>query len=875
MIGTTQDYLYSLLPTVYRRRDAEQGWPLRALLRVIEEQVEVVKKDIDQLYDNWFIETCQDWVVPYIGDLIGYVPVHDSGQPTELAAEQLYARNKILIPRAEVANTIRNRRRKGTLALLEWLAYDVAGWTARALEFYTLLSFTQSLNHLRLGRGCTVDVRHQDGLSRVNGPFDELAHTIDLRRTNSSRTVGRYNIPGIGVFVWRLKTFSITHSPVYYLEKHPPHYFTFSVLGNDLPLYRRSASSGYATHANRELDLPVAIRRTAFQGETITLEDGTERTIASADFYGTDKSVALWAPDWAGNDPQQPIPRKAVIPADLSEWKYEPPENFVAIDPELGRIAFPPDQIPEKGAWVYYNYGAMTEIGGGEYSRPISDPSANALSLSLFRTYDFKNARDFVLHLKEDPGEPLSRYLRQQFSASTLNSLNNHESGTEPSQDLLAALADELTTLIQAGPLDETLVPVEKLTPETIQLLARLHAGQLSEQDIIRLNRLLLEAAYPDELMPSYKLYRVGATSGLFGSVTDALDAWRLDKPRDAIVEMVDSGVYTVTESIEIRFAPFQSLQIRAAIRTRPVLRLLDVRFSGRDAIVVVGAPGSRFTIDGLLIFGRGLHVEQEIEEVNIRHSTLVPGWELQPGCESPASSQVSLRLTDTNTRVAISHSILGSIEVLQHEVKSDPIQIAVTDSILDATEERLDALSAGDGQFAHAILTVVRCTIFGQVFVHALQLAENSLFTGVVVVARRQIGCMRFCYVLPERQGTEEESTLLSRTPRRYNCQPDLVEKNILQKLEQTELLTNQKTAAISAERLRVHPCFDGICYGLAAYGRLSDSCATEIKTGADDESEMGVYHDLFQPQREANLRTRLDEYTPAGMDAGIFYAS
>lgn len=35
-----------------------------------------------------------------------------------------------------------------------------------------------------------------------------------------------------------------------------------------------------------------------------------------------------------------------------------------------------------------------------------------------------------------------------------------------------------------------------------------------------------------------------------------------------------------------------------------------------------------------------------------------------------------------------------------------------------------------------------------------------------------------------------------------------------------------------------------------------------------------MGVYHGLFQPQREANLRTRLDEYTPAGMTVGLFFA-
>jgi hypothetical protein len=36
-----------------------------------------------------------------------------------------------------------------------------------------------------------------------------------------------------------------------------------------------------------------------------------------------------------------------------------------------------------------------------------------------------------------------------------------------------------------------------------------------------------------------------------------------------------------------------------------------------------------------------------------------------------------------------------------------------------------------------------------------------------------------------------------------------------------------------------------------------------------------MGVFHDLYQPQRAANLRARLDEYTPAGMQAGIILAS
>src|SRR3972149_12153907 len=112
------DRLYDLLPAIYRMRDEGRGGPLRDLLRGVTEQVNVVEADIGQLYENWFVETCQDWVVPYIGDLIGYRPVHEAGEPGEVSTPQALLRNKILIPRREAANTIRYRRRKGTLALL-------------------------------------------------------------------------------------------------------------------------------------------------------------------------------------------------------------------------------------------------------------------------------------------------------------------------------------------------------------------------------------------------------------------------------------------------------------------------------------------------------------------------------------------------------------------------------------------------------------------------------------------------------------------------------------------------------------------------------------------------------------------------------------
>ena len=78
-----------------------------------------------------------------------------------------------------------------------------------------------------------------------------------------------------------------------------------------------------------------------------------------------------------------------------------------------------------------------------------------------------------------------------------------------------------------------------------------------------------------------------------------------------------------------------------------------------------------------------------------------------------------------------------------------------------------------------------------------------------------------------------------------------------------------------IAAERARVRPQFTSMRYGTPAYAQLALTCADEIRRGADDESEMGAFHDLFQPQRDANLRARLDEYTPAGMDVGILFAN
>lgn len=727
-MNPSSDRLFDLLPAVHRQRDAEKGFPLRALLRVIAEQVEVVEDDIGRLYENWFIETCQDWAVPYIGDLLAHRIVHEAGQPGEVTTPQGLRRNKILIPRREVARTIHNRRRKGTLALLETLARDVAGWPARAVEFYRLLAWTQALNHQRLQRGRYPDLRDGQALGWVGGPFDEIAHSVDVRRIDAAfqRTRGRHNIPSLGLFVWRLKEYSVTRTPAYCQEEMGPHCYTFSVLGNDAPLYTKPRRETSPTDIAGPLDLPIPISRRALEREP-------------AAYYGPSKSFAIWTDGWDGHQGQRLVESGEMMVADLSRWQYRPPRGRVAVDPVLGRIAFHPRQLPKNGVRVSYHYGFSKDMGGGEYLRVLSQPNAATL-------------------------------------------------------------------------------------------------------------------------------YRVGSGEP-FKKINDALQQWQKDAPQHAVIEIADSGVYV--EPINITFEqPRQSLQVRAANRRRPVLRLLNWMTESPDALFVSSRDGGRLTLDGLLIAGRGVQAEGRLDQIRIRHCTLVPGWSLQPDCSPRRPAEPSLELIDTQARVCIEESILGSIQVSQDEVGTDPLYIHISDSILDATGFELEALGAPTWPLAHARLSVLRSTVLGQIQTHSIDVAEDSIFMGLIKVARSQRGCMRFCYVTPG-----------SRTPRRYHCQPDLVEEAARKAVNELGLSGAARdqalAAALSREAQRVRPRFSSVRYGAPGYGRLADSCAQEIRRGAQDESEMGALHDLFEPQRDANLRVRLDEYTPAGSNAGVIYAS
>ena len=346
------DQLFGLLPAVYRTRDAANGGPLKALFAVMAAQGAIVEENIQQLYDDQFIETCAAWVVPYIGDLVGYNSVYELGSGGE--------------SRAEVANTIGSRRRKGTLLALEQVAIDVSGRAALAVEEYGRLITTASMRLVATDHSATVDLRDIGALALLDTPFETSNHTIDVRRIAPRlRTAatpdtapldialhgpGRFDIADVAIHLWRWQqSFQVVAAPAFVVDEQR---YMFSPLGADMPLFSNPAPRTAFTSLTTRSDVPAPIARSEL-----------------LDYYGGDGAIVLIADGL-------PVGAEKIHPANLADrpggsW-CTVPAGKIAVDAELGRIQYAPDVSRPDSLLLTYSYGFPAAIGGGPYDRTAS-----------------------------------------------------------------------------------------------------------------------------------------------------------------------------------------------------------------------------------------------------------------------------------------------------------------------------------------------------------------------------------------------------------------------------------------------------------------------------------------------------------------------
>ena len=330
--------------------------PLQSLLMLIEEQIAALEDDLDQLYDDQFIETCAQWVIPYMGDLIGYQLVN--GIAPAVAS-----------PRAEVADTISLRRRKGTVLVLEQLARDVTGWGAHAAELFRISATTQYMKQIRPDNHYSPNLRRWQVRETMDTGFDTTAHKIDVRSIAAER--GRYNIQNIGIFLWSLNAYSLTNIPATAVDPSG-RFFRLSPFGADMSLFNNPVSQGSnIITASQPVNVPDRLSR------RVLCQD-IQSGVGSV-YYGEGNSLALYLNNALLNPYEIQV---CDLSGEDGNWANVPANGspyLACIDPELGRIGLttplatsPPagSAAPQLQASFYYGFNG--DMGGGEYPRSDS-----------------------------------------------------------------------------------------------------------------------------------------------------------------------------------------------------------------------------------------------------------------------------------------------------------------------------------------------------------------------------------------------------------------------------------------------------------------------------------------------------------------------
>lgn len=434
--------LYQRLPEIYRIKDQEQqpAGQLKEYLSFVEDMFAKIHIDIENLYNDLFIDTCKTWAIPYIGDLLGRS--HLAGDTWTL--------------RADVADSILLRKYKGTLFAIERLTYDLTQWGVHCVELRENLLWHQHLNHLRPDnlynrygsvststngpvRGGTVNMRDPGLLSLLKSPFDQFAYSPDFKADSFGAV--RYNLPNLAIYLWTLNAYQVRASQPLLTGTTNPNP---DPLADDASFFVRVNvnptgepiilfNSHRFNFESRSASLPI---------EVVTEVDRTPNPIPRA---------RLCKNSPAGNpseyvilniyDSKREISRIGLqlhFPAsqfgtsdDFAKWSIRgenlcaweegivPPlkKNELAIDPKIGRIIIGIDTIERQQAilqdlLVTFAYGAVGSVGSHPASRSQLPEKWRILNQDLvdFRVVLFNanlNSLEHALNDIQDSKKPV------------------------------------------------------------------------------------------------------------------------------------------------------------------------------------------------------------------------------------------------------------------------------------------------------------------------------------------------------------------------------------------------------------------------------------------------------------------------------------
>ncbi|NEQ80497.1 MAG: hypothetical protein F6K26_09635 [Moorea sp. SIO2I5] len=835
-----REKLYQLLPAIYRRKDFFNDEPLRALLAIVEQELGILEADINNLYENWFIETSDEWVLPYIAELVG---IQDLNDPEKILPVQ----------RSRIGNGIRYRRHKGTPRTLELVIEDTTGWTVRVEEMFNYVLTTQYIQRVRPESAATFALTQSTEMVAMQDLFDRNAHTLDIRAVDVNDI--RYNLKSLSLFIWRLQSYPIKRSTPCYRPELPiktvnirrwdnnndtsKYEFEQAVFGfNTSPSQRKhtlqvspraiSNRNGYYRHKTKKKakpDWPVINQTGCYTFHPLGYDMPLFNQPKTREYQD------LWAHKLDSIELPIPISHNA-FEEDLRPFKTSPPE----------------DETDEKFIKVF-------RLGDSDdYTYPndwVEQPTENTTYSLIKMAKDYRKSVD----LKEVPAPQVERYVPE------LNS--KYYYGPDR----------RLGIYIKCGKnqgADYLPIPPEKIIAKRLTNWEEPPPGKIAVD--VELGRLMFASGEDpgwDNLEVNFS-YGFSANMGggpynrsktlvqdaetirwvarkkppeasenWYTSLSEAIAAWKASGEPHNTIRIMDNQAHltartltgpVVDDTLLIELGPCDRLTIEAANGYRPTISPL-----GGD-LIVSGGQGSTISLNGLLCGGRILLAGEVQLEVD--HCTIRPK-------RSPDQNQetvVGITEISAGAEVAITNSIVGQVNL--------PIEsgaLVVGDSIIDGAGKA--AIISTTREFG-PVTKIERSTIFGGVYIEEMQLGSETIFMEPVKVQNKESGGLRYSYAPVGYQiSAQPTENYYYSTPERYQCQPKSLDYPELQ------------------------PSFTSQQYGQPAYAQLSLSCPQEIQQGAENNTEMGAFNNLQRPQQEANLTASLDEYLRLGMEVSTVY--
>ncbi|MCM8529667.1 MAG: hypothetical protein NE330_00780 [Lentisphaeraceae bacterium] len=340
-----KERLYELTPLIYREKDFKEKQPLRALMGTLQKAHDVLQDDIYEMYNDWFIETCREKIIPHIGDLVGI--------------KDLFEENLLKSERRYVANYFAYKRRQGSHNTLSNALMDSSGYNFFAVSEYENMALTWTPRDTDL----KAQTFSSEGLAGelANSPFATANRTPDFKTPTTGllrSPNGKINRKSVTLYAWRLETLPVIKSDLKPLAGKEGCYH-LNPFGMDIQLSNQPENLSSLYKPITYKDYPLKITRENYEA---FCKNSPKDTL---DFW-QDSPIHVYEFDPDSKNYSH-IDSQYIEVSDLSSWQKINSENTkLVIDPETGRVLILDKSLYGK-VFIDYSYISSTLFGAGPH----------------------------------------------------------------------------------------------------------------------------------------------------------------------------------------------------------------------------------------------------------------------------------------------------------------------------------------------------------------------------------------------------------------------------------------------------------------------------------------------------------------------------